>query len=103
MSHSVTTRLTTTLAEKTMMLSQVEPFSGSASTIDFALRNPSCATREVADREPAMVPPETPLPMRRQPTPMLIGPLRWSVWTLMTQSLSSLIRRSRYSLGYERD
>ena len=52
---------------------------------------------------PSMTPPETPFPMRRQPTPMLIGPLRWSIWSLATQFVSNLVRRSRYSLGYERD
>lgn len=86
-----------------MMTPQVDTFSTNVTRIDFALLDSSPSICDVAVREPVMVPPETPLPMRRQPTPMLIMPLRWSVWTLLIQGLSSLIRRSRYSLGYERD
>jgi hypothetical protein len=54
-------------------------------------------------RQPWMVPPESPMPMRRQPTPRLVAPLRWSVWSVLMLTLVSLVRRSRYSLGYERD
>jgi len=86
-----------------MMTSQIEPFVGNVSEVDFALHSAVSVRLEDAVLRPAMVPSEAPLPMRRQPTPLLIGPLRWSVWSILTQGFVNLVRRSRYSLGYERD
>ncbi len=103
MSHSTTTRRFTTLAAKTMMTSQMESFSKNVSKVDFALPSSVDACSKDQVRRHLMVPPEAPLPMRRQPTPLLIGPFRWSVWSILTQVFTDLVRRSRYSLGYERD
>ncbi len=52
---------------------------------------------------PARVPEEMPSAMRRQPTPDLIVPFRWSGWSWMRQAVLNAVRVTRFSLGSERD
>ena len=87
-----------------MITSQIESFRANASTVDFPIYGEvDLHVKDAVVRTQMMVPPEAPMPMRRQPTPQLIAPLRWPVWSMMIQGLANLVRRSRYSLGLERD
>ena len=103
MSYSTTASCLAPVATKTM-ISQIEHSVVRFSEFESDVRISTLAVPTAfVPPLPAMVPPESHCPMRRQPTPVLFSPFRWSIWSAVMQALSSVVRHSRYTLGYERD
>lgn len=86
------------------MISQIDPPAVRFSEFESnELVSAQVVPTAFTTRLPAMVPPESHFAMRRQSTPVLFAPFRWSIWSALTQAIETLVRYSRYTLGYERD